>query len=89
MDAILEDTNKFLKLGDFSFDESQKLENKLQKRLLELFRRKFTLKEVYEFIRPVGSQRPRMYGLPKIHKPGISLRPILSMCHSAQHSLAK
>ena len=30
-----------------------------------------------------------MYGLPKIHKPGIPLRPILPMCHSAQHSLAK
>ena len=29
-----------------------------------------------------------MYGLPKIHKPSIPLRPILSMCHSAQHSLA-
>ena len=37
----------------------------------------------------IGSQRPRMYGLPKIHKSGIPLRPILSMCHSAQHSLAK
>ena len=30
-----------------------------------------------------------MYGLPKIHKTGIPLRPILSMCHSAKHSLAK
>ena len=30
-----------------------------------------------------------MYRLPKIHKSGIPLRPILSMCHSAQHSLAK
>ena len=28
MDAILEDTNKFLKLGDLSFDDNQKLENK-------------------------------------------------------------
>ena len=46
-------------------------------------------KEVYELIRPVGSQRPRMYGLPKIHKPGIPLQPILSMCHSAHYSLAK
>ena len=61
MDAILGDTNKFLKLGDLSFDDTQKLENKLQKRFLELFRRKFISKEVYEFIRPVGSQRPRMY----------------------------
>ena len=89
VNAILEDTNKFLKLGDLSFDDTQKLENKLQKRFLELFRRKFISKEVYEFIRPVGSQRPRMYGLPKIHKPGIPLCLILSMCHSAQHSLAK
>ena len=72
-----------------SFDDTQKLKNKLQKRFLELFRRKFISKAVYEFIRPTGSQRPRMYGLPKIHKLGIPLRPILSMCHSAQHSLAK
>ena len=89
INAILEDTNKFLKLGDLSFDDTQKLENKLQKRFLELFRKKFISKEVYEFIRPVGSQRPRMYGLPKIHKLGIPLRPILSMCYSVQHSLVK
>ena len=44
MDAILEDTNKFLKLGDLSFDDTQKLENKLQKPFLELFRRKFISK---------------------------------------------
>ena len=30
-----------------------------------------------------------MYRLPKIHTSGIPLRPILSMCHSAQHSLVK
>ena len=89
MNAILEDINKFLKLVDLSFDDTQKLENKLQKRFLKLFRRKFISKEVYEFFRPVGSQSLRMYGLPKIHKPGIPLRPILSMCHSVQHSFAK
>ena len=89
MDAILEDTNKFLKLGDLSLDDTQKIENKLQMRFPELFRSKLISKEVYEFIRPVGSQRPRMYGLPKIHKSRIPLRPILSMCHFAQHSLAK
>ena len=38
---------------------------------------------------PVGSQRPRMYGLPKIHKEGVPLRPILSMIGSPQHELAK
>ena len=89
MDAILGDTDKFLKLGDLSFDDTQRTENKLQKRFLELYKSKLISKEIYEFIRSVGSQSPRMYGLPKIHKPGIPLRPILSMCHSAQHSLAK
>ena len=85
--AILGDTDKFLRLGDLSFDDTQRIENKIQKRFLELYKSK--LKEIYEFIRPVGSQRPRMYGLPKIHKTGIPLRPILSICHSAKHSLAK
>ena len=44
---------------------------------------------IYKRIRPTGSQRPRMYGLPKIHKQGAPLRPILSMVGSAQHELAK
>ena len=35
-----------------------------------------------------GSQRPRMYGLPKIHKKDVPFRPILSMTGSAQHQLA-
>ena len=89
MDAILGDTEKFLKLGDLSFDDTHRIENKQQKRYLELFKSKLMSKEIYEFICPVVSQRPRMYGLPKIHNSGIPLRPILSMCHSAQHSLAK
>ena len=38
---------------------------------------------------PVWSHRPRMYRLPKIHKPDVPLGSILSMCHSVQHSLAK
>ena len=48
MNAILEDTNMFLKLGDLSFDDTQKIKNKLQKRFLELFRSKLILKGVYE-----------------------------------------
>ena len=89
MDAIPGDTDKFLKLGDLSFDDTQWIENKLQKRFLELYESKLMSKEIYEFIRPVGLQRPRMYGLTNIHKTRIPLRPILSMCHSAQHSLAR
>ena len=45
--------------------------------------------QVYEAIRPTGSQRPCMYGLPKIHKKDVPLRPILPMTESAQHQIAK
>ena len=38
---------------------------------------------------PPAQQRPRMYGLPKIHKQDVPCRPILSMIGSAQHELAK
>ena len=40
--------------------------------------------EVFKRIRPVGSSRPQMYGLPKVHKPSMPLRPILSMLGSPQ-----
>ena len=57
--------------------------------LLQLKKECLISKQVYEPIRPAGSQRPRMYGLPKIHKKDVPLRPILSMTGSAQHQLAK
>ena len=38
---------------------------------------------------PKGCSIPRLYGLPKIHKNGTPLRPILSMVGSATHKLSK
>ena len=55
----------------------------------EVLKRGELSKEVYDRIKPVGSQRSRMYGLPMIHKENIPLRPILSMVRLAQHELAK
>ena len=40
-------------------------------------------------IKPIGSIRPRLYGLPKLQKQDIPLRPILSMIKSLQQRLAK
>ena len=65
------------------------MEVKLQKRFLQLHKCTFLIKEIYERIRPVGSQWLRMYGLPKIRKLNVSLRPILYMVGSVQHELAK
>ena len=38
---------------------------------------------------PKGCTIPRLYGLPKVHKTGTPLRPILSMVGSPYHKLAK
>ena len=90
MSSILDDENKFEKLGPTTtHDDTSKTEADLQRYLLGLSRRGEISQEEYERIRPKGCQRPRMYGLPKVHKDNTPLRPILSMTGSAQHETAK
>ena len=40
-------------------------------------------------LKPIGSQPPRLYGLAKIHKDNVPVRPVLSMPGSAYHNIAK
>ena len=42
----------------------------------------------YNKLKPCGSQAPRLYGLAKIHKQNVPLRPVLSMPGSAYHKIA-
>jgi hypothetical protein len=51
--------------------------------------RKWMKKTLADSLKPKGTQTPRLYGLPKIHKSGLPLRPILSMIESPVHELAK
>ena len=79
MKTILNDTTKFPALGPVTNkDNTAKIESRIQRRLLQLRKECLISKQVYEAIRPTGSQRPR-----------VPLRPILSMTGSAQHQLAK
>ena len=90
MVAILSDVTKFECLGPVNqFDNTVQNETKLQCHLLQLGKSDDLPKTVYEVIRPTGSQQPRMYGLPKIHKQDVPCHPILSMIGSAQHELTK
>ena len=80
MMVILNDSSKFLKLRQIDkFDHTSKIENSIQRKLRSWFVKGLISKEVYESTRPIGSQRPKLYGLPKTHKKEIPLRPILSM----------
>ena len=46
------------------------IESQLQKRLLDLVEADLMPKWIYDSIRAIGSQRPRIYGRPKAHKDG-------------------
>ena len=90
MNSILEDETKFLTLGLSSEkDNTSKIESRIQCCLLQLHKDDLLPANLYDLIRPTGSQRPCMYGLPKALKKDVPLRPILSMTCSVQHQLAK
>ena len=44
--------------------------------------------ELYQTLRPRGSQPARLYGLAKVHKKSTPVRPVLSMPGSAYHKVA-
>ena len=90
MRNIIDDTTKFKHLGaSEKCDKTTKHEDILRKFLKDLKGKGELSKHNFELIWPIGSQCPRLYGLPKTHKRDIPLRPILSLVGSAQHKLAK
>ena len=63
MPRVLNDETKFKLLGNVvHYDRTAALERKLQTCLLQLCKSKELPHDVYERMRPHGSQRPRMYG---------------------------
>ena len=90
MAVILEDTSKFVQLGPIStHDNTVRVEKKLNSFLKRLKESKQISEEEFFKMRPIGSVRPRLYGLPKIHKANCPLRPILSMVASPQYNISK
>ena len=90
MNAILDDKSKFIKLGPVEkADSTVKIEKAFQQKLRSWYVKGFISQDVYESIRPTGSQCPKLYGLPKTHKKGLPCRPILDMINSSQYKIAK
>ena len=59
-------------------DPTDRLTQKLSEKLLTLKRSGYLSEAIYNKIRPGHKQPPRIYGLPKIHKADVPLRPISS-----------
>ena len=88
--TILSDDTKFIKRGaSVKCDRTLVIERDIRKVLNRLEEKKIITKESHQFMHPTGSQTPRLYGLPKTHKDGIPLRPVLSMVGAPQYKLSK
>ncbi|CAH8544682.1 unnamed protein product [Dicrocoelium dendriticum] len=88
MKEILADETKFLKaIGEK--DKTKQIETQLCNCLKQLRKDGYINEATYEQLRPVGTVIPRLYGLPKTHKPNVPLRPVLDMKNSPYHSIAR
>jgi hypothetical protein len=84
--AILGKDDKFKQLTE---NETRKRETRLQGYLRKLLNDGLITKGVYNRITPCGSRSGIMYGLPKIHKEGAPIRPIISSIGTYNYKLAK
>src|SRR5690606_30552621 len=70
-------------------DTTPAIERKMNSILLQLMKQEKLSKQQYNNLRSSETQTPKFYGLPKVHKPNVPLRPIIAMCGTPTHKLAK
>ena len=90
MNHILSDTTKFKKCSN---QDSHKLamqhEDKINRLLRKLKQQNIISTSTYNSLFTSGSGPGILYGLPKIHKTGTPLRPILAAYNTAAYKIAK
>ncbi|BHF84196.1 hypothetical protein SprV_0902734600 [Sparganum proliferum] len=84
--ALLEDRQAYLPCGEESI---KTLVTQLEKTLADMQSNKAISKSVRLTIKPTDAAPARFYGLPKVHKPGLPLRPIVSLRGTPTYNLAK
>ena len=70
-------------------DPTNKYKNKLISLLKSIKAEGGMDDNTYRKLYPTGAGAPKYYGLPKVHKPGMPLRPIISSIGSVTHATAK
>ena len=65
------------------------MEDKLARLLRNLLKTKIIDKNTFDFLFSSGTSPGILYGLPKIHKPSVPIRPILSTIGTFNYNLAK
>ena len=87
MRSILDDKLKFQKVKGNIFDNVIRLEDKLN-RMLRTIKEKIG-SDVYNWLYASGSNPGVIYGLSKVHKNNVPLRPIVSCIKTAAYNLSK
>ena len=80
------DVNTYRKLRR---DPTPSFERKMNSLLLSLTKKGELPRQLYDTLRSSAGQIPRMYGLPKFHKTGTPLRPMVSFINSPSYQLSK
>ena len=70
-------------------DPTSSVVSKVTKKLIELRDNNLIKQQEYFKLKPTGTQPPRFYGLPKIHKDGIPMRPIVSYTGTPLYEISK
>ena len=86
MDALVNDKQTYEELKR---DPTPALQRKLNSKILTLKKTDAIDTQRYYRLRCSVPQPPKLYGLPKLHKPGIPMRPIVSFCGSPTYQLSK
>ena len=86
MDTLFNDKQTYEELKR---DPTPTLQRKLNSKLLDLKKTDVIDTQRYNRLRCRVPQPPKLYGLPKLHKPNIPMRPIVSFCGSPTYELSK
>ncbi|CAF3906737.1 unnamed protein product [Rotaria sp. Silwood1] len=86
LENILSDNKKFKLLNE---DPTISCENTLTNVLRQMKNEEYLTQQECKYIKPVGSVSARLYGLPKVHKDNVPLRPIVSYIKSYNYKLGK
>ena len=86
MDALVNDKQTYKEL---TRDPSPAIQRKLNAKVFSLRKTDAIDIQRYYRLRSSVPQSPKLYGLPKLNKPNIPMRPIVSFCGSPTYELSK
>ena len=89
MDDILQDSDKFVLINEDWFKVIIQHEDRINRFLSGLLQDSINDKNLYDHLRIPSSKPGILYGLPKVNKDGLPLRPILSSIGTCGYGPAK